>query len=284
MASSLSGIGTLFVGGVFFTVWIISQIWYIILPIVAVIVGAYLYDKYTKEKFREKQIREQRRAVLQRIAREREEEKRLEEERIRIELERKEQEKVRIIEENKNRVTKRLEQFDLSEPEAQLVFGKSWRKRLEKPDDMFVSQEIIKIWEKLIESPRYKAKVMPIMDKVLDLIDQSMHRWGRYNDWDDIDFENWEEDWQDVKDEWRKQRHYYQDYEDYSKDHTDTADYQKYYEILGLKVGATIKEIKAQFRKLMIKFHPDRNKSPNAEKKCREIIEAYSKLGKIVNN
>lgn len=50
MASSLSGIGTFFVGGIIFTVWIISQIWYIILPIVVVIVGAYLYDKYTKEK------------------------------------------------------------------------------------------------------------------------------------------------------------------------------------------------------------------------------------------
>jgi len=34
----------------------------------------------------------------------------------------------------------------------------------------------------------------------------------------------------------------------------------------------------------MIIFHPDRNKSPDVEKKCREIIEAYNKLAKMVNN
>ena len=104
-------------------------------------------------------------------------------------------------------------------------------------------------------------------------------------DWDDIDYENWEEDWQDVRDTWRKERHYYQDHdEEYFSENTETNDFQKYYDILGLKVGATIQEIKDQFRKLIKKFHPDKNHSPEAERRCREIIEAYNKLAKMVNN
>ena len=118
------------------------------------------------------------------------------------------------------------------------------------------------------------------MEKVFDIIDLCMHQiWGKMQDWDDIDYENWEEDWQDVRDTWKKERHYYQDHEEENSSYnTETNDFQKYYDILGLKVGATIKEIKAQYRKLIKKFHPDRNNSPDAEKKCREIIEAYDKL------
>ncbi len=290
--SSLSGVGTLFVGGIIFTVWIISQIWYIILPIVVIIVGLYLYDQHCKEKIKQQKIIEQREAQLKRIIQAREEKKRLEEERIRKEQERKEQEqirkeqeKIRIKKEKELRVKTRLEQFKITEKEAQLIFGKTWINRFEKPDEKFIV-EIIRVSEKIMESDLYKQKIVRIMEKVFDIIDLCMHQiWGKMQGWDDIDYENWEEDWQDVRYTWRKERHYYQDHEEeYSSDNTETNDFQKYYEILGLKVGATIKEIKTQFRKLMIIFHPDRNKSPDAEIKCREIIEAYNKLAKMVNN
>lgn len=51
-----------------------------------------------------------------------------------------------------------------------------------------------------------------------------------------------------------------------------------YYEILGLKKGATDREIKKAFRKLALKYHPDKNKSKKAEEKFREIAEAYDIL------
>ncbi|KAL3853186.1 hypothetical protein ACJMK2_016751 [Sinanodonta woodiana] len=52
-----------------------------------------------------------------------------------------------------------------------------------------------------------------------------------------------------------------------------------YYEILGVKKGASEKEIKKAFRKLAIKFHPDKNKKdPEAEKKFVEIAKAYEVL------
>lgn len=53
-----------------------------------------------------------------------------------------------------------------------------------------------------------------------------------------------------------------------------------YYSILGVKRGATDREIKKAFRKLAMKYHPDKNKNdPDAEKKFVEIAQAYEILG-----
>jgi molecular chaperone DnaJ len=52
-----------------------------------------------------------------------------------------------------------------------------------------------------------------------------------------------------------------------------------YYEVLKLKRGASEKEIKASYRKLARKHHPDVNPGdPNAEAKFKEISEAYQVL------
>ena len=46
-----------------------------------------------------------------------------------------------------------------------------------------------------------------------------------------------------------------------------------YYKILGVDRNASDRKIKKAFRKLAIKYHPDKNKSPDAEAKFREIAE-----------
>ncbi len=51
-----------------------------------------------------------------------------------------------------------------------------------------------------------------------------------------------------------------------------------YYEVLGVDRNASQDEIKRAFRKLAFKYHPDRNKSPDAEEKFKEISEAYAVL------
>ena len=54
--------------------------------------------------------------------------------------------------------------------------------------------------------------------------------------------------------------------------------YKDYYEILGVKRDATEAEIKSSYRKLARKFHPDVNKTKEAEAKFKDINEAYEVL------
>ncbi|HXS37673.1 MAG TPA: J domain-containing protein [Flavipsychrobacter sp.] len=57
-------------------------------------------------------------------------------------------------------------------------------------------------------------------------------------------------------------------------------DYKDYYKVLGVDKKATQDEIKKAYRKLAIKYHPDKNpEDKKAEEKFKEINEAYDVLG-----
>ncbi|MDK2819569.1 MAG: DnaJ domain-containing protein [Mycoplasmataceae bacterium] len=47
-----------------------------------------------------------------------------------------------------------------------------------------------------------------------------------------------------------------------------------YYEVLGVSKDADVKEIKKAYRSLAMKYHPDKNSSPDGEAKFKEINEA----------
>ena len=57
------------------------------------------------------------------------------------------------------------------------------------------------------------------------------------------------------------------------------ANKRDYYEVLGVAKGASDSEIKSAFRKLAMKYHPDKNpNNKEAEEKFKEINEAYAVL------
>lgn len=51
-----------------------------------------------------------------------------------------------------------------------------------------------------------------------------------------------------------------------------------YYKILGIVKGASDDDIKKAYRKLALKYHPDKNKEASAEEKFKEVAEAYEIL------
>ncbi len=54
-----------------------------------------------------------------------------------------------------------------------------------------------------------------------------------------------------------------------------------YYAILGVQTSATASEVKRAFRKLALRYHPDKNPSSGARARFQEIMEAYDVLSDV---
>ena len=133
MANNI-GFGGIIIMIGFFIVWAIIQIWYIILPIITIIIGGYLLFRYYENKEQEKQRRERiQRGIIAQQNREKEQKRLVEENKIkekhRLEEEQKEkeQEKQRLYQEEQKRIKSRLDLFSFTQSEAEILFGKTWK-------------------------------------------------------------------------------------------------------------------------------------------------------------
>ena len=65
---------------------------------------------------------------------------------------------------------------------------------------------------------------------------------------------------------------------------TGTGTKREYYEVLGVPEDATKEQVKAVYRRLALRYHPDRNKNPAAQEKFKEISQAYAEACEALQN
>jgi molecular chaperone DnaJ len=64
---------------------------------------------------------------------------------------------------------------------------------------------------------------------------------------------------------------------------TETGPKGEWYEVLGLPENATREQVRSVYRQLALRYHPDRNKSPEALEKFKEISQAYAEACAILD-
>lgn len=65
---------------------------------------------------------------------------------------------------------------------------------------------------------------------------------------------------------------------------TGTATKREYYEVLGVPEDASKEQVKAVYRRLALRYHPDRNKNPAAQERFKEISQAYAEACAALQN
>ena len=176
-----------------------------------------------------------------------------------------------------DRLLERLERFDLSAEEAELLFGEKWREEL-GDHDWFNKIAQMK-FELLISTNPFRKKVSHIIDKVIRIIDSV---WIEYpqevTQFKKIcnDQTPGGSDW--IEREWEFFKKYKKSSSEYSE---NTLDESEAYKILGLSMTATLDQVKERFRELALRWHPDKNDSAikkECERKFVRINQAYETI------
>ena len=207
-------------------------------------------------------------------------EKEIKEARIRREKEERERKEARI--------NFKLKRFSLTEEEAEILFGRIWKKRFARTDEEFFERELSRMSEKCLnDAESYLSKIASVAEKFFDIMEYYVLWYNKkYNGWDEFDCANWTEDWDEVRQTWGRGRHKHKKhYSNYDKNHESKETQEIHtvsdaFDILGLDKTATALQIKQRFRKLILKYHPDKNSSANAEEMTRKITLAYEFLKK----
>jgi len=187
-----------------------------------------------------------------------------------------------------DRIQFKLKKFSLTEREAEILFGRIWRKRFARTDEEFFERELSRMVDKcMVDAVSYLSKIASVAEKFFDIMEYYVLWWNKkYNNWDEFDCENWIEDWDEVRQIWGRGRHKHQKhYNNYDKEYEPTETQETFtvsdaFDILGLDDTATALQIKQRFRKLILKYHPDKNSSANAEERTKKITLAYEFLKK----
>jgi len=179
---------------------------------------------------------------------------------------------------NETRIAIMLKRFNLSEYEARLVFGERWDNILCKKNmrNEELAHTVLDIQTKIMFVPDYREKVIHIIDELIQIIDSVIkdnpktvkkYLKKQLGTYEEIYIQNWE---------------FFKVYKKtiIEVNPGNELDKTESFNILELPETATIAQIKESFRRLVKKWHPDRNKAnkTQAEQMFVKINRAYETI------
>jgi hypothetical protein len=170
------------------------------------------------------------------------------------------------------RLDGRLQRYNLTESEAEIIFGTRWKTKFKKTDTLFFF-DVIDVEIKLdYDTGSFRAKLGNLVTKFEKLVEI-------------VERENPEL----TKDKrtWYTKPNFSNSSQDnqYNYEPTpqvDNSEIQWAFKVLELAENSDIYAIRAKYRELSLLYHPDRNNSPDSTKKMSDINNAFELLTKFV--
>ena len=138
-------------------------------------------------------------------------------------------------------------------------------------------------WTDYINADDESAWHDPLKDRQQSAEDES--NWYQYTqeekDKDQRRWEEWEREFEEeCEREEQEMNETWEEFRRFAEEFNNRFGIGKYYKVLELDTNATLKQIKARYRELALKWHPDRNKTgkEQATKKFTKINDAYEKI------
>ena len=170
-----------------------------------------------------------------------------------------------------------LESIGLSQDEAKLVFGKNWRRKIRgynASTDETV-ETILKIQTKIMFDLKYRMRVIPILPKIISMIES-------VTDDNPEMVRKYEGNMGKLKETYRYQWKFFKIHQKTTFEVSgNQLDESEAYKILNLDPSATVEQVKARFRELALKHHPDKNQTgfkTQAEEEFVKIKHAYETI------
>ena len=160
------------------------------------------------------------------------------------------------------RINERLEKFQITPEEACIIFGNAWTSKLgiKNRISFYFMIKRIEIKLEYDDYNRYKKKLGHLYSKLLEIIQI-------------VNEENWDLHEEEKIGGGGDNDYNYQNYDYYSE--FNEKKITESFRIFGLSRDSTVEQIKEKYRKLSLKYHPDRNKNTDTTTKMTEINSAY---------
>ncbi len=166
-----------------------------------------------------------------------------------------------------SRINARLEKFQITTNDAQIIFGKAWMAKLGKPEwEFYYVVRKIEINIQYDYNNRYRRKFGGLYSKVLQIIQIVMDENPEMRQAEEqFEQQGYRDDFEDE----------FNDHEQYEPSEFTEEDIAEAFGILGLSPISTKDQIKSKYRELILKHHPDKNKLVDSTTKMAEINNAY---------